>query len=350
MAFQPAFCLLLLICVSTATAATQEPEPEFDSSEPSTERVAQPEVDPEAKAAWMAQQKLWASRPLPEDAESLQAYTVQLRNDHLAFYQAWPNSSFGWRALVEAARLEKQLPGAEFQSLKRMLQGLEILQKARQKDPNSFPGISLPLHQLLCARYAADLKQFEQARKLLQPLADQESPAQEVAKRRLAFLQRQELCQVGNPAPSFLVLDQGGKSHSLSEFHGRVLLLEFQSPAALMGAKGFTRENVFRQELLDRGVAVLVLWLEARPANWKASESLTGIPQIEAPFADPKGIAWNFAVGASPSKILIDGDGVIRGRDLRDGELRSLVDTLLAKDAEPESDDSKLEQTNGGNF
>lgn len=149
----------------------------------------------------------------------------------------------------------------------------------------------------------------------------------------------QKLCahiaelQPGRPAPDFEVQDLEKKRFRLSDYAGRVVLLAFY--------------NLF----LDQGFADVPAWRDFQSRNALRPFTMLGVnsgPADAESFyskAAKLGISWRtgmlyrnaddvlqaWHVKSYPTVVVIDADGVIRGRDLPWEETRALLQELIGK-------------------
>lgn len=137
--------------------------------------------------------------------------------------------------------------------------------------------------------------------------------------------------KVGEKAPDFSVQDQNGKTIQLSNYHGKVVLVEFWASWC-----GYCK--LLNDELVDvykayksHGFEIISISIDTKPEDWKnaiASDQL--IWPLHA--NEPKG--WNsplvslYGVDGLPSTFLINENGVIVGIDLYVGQIKKKLQYL----------------------
>lgn len=137
----------------------------------------------------------------------------------------------------------------------------------------------------------------------------------------------------GQPGPDFATVDLEQKPFRLSDYRGKVVLLVFY--------------NLF----LDQGFADVPLWRDFQSRNARRPFAVVGInagatrPETFYSKAAELGISWRngmlylnsgdtlnlWYVRKYPAVIVLDADGVIRGRDLPWAETKALLEAELAK-------------------
>ncbi|BAC91905.1 thioredoxin family protein [Gloeobacter violaceus] len=104
---------------------------------------------------------------------------------------------------------------------------------------------------------------------------------------------------VGQPAPSFTAADTNGKSHALTDFKGKYVVLEWTNYDCPFVVKQYSTQAM--QEMQKMAAGKGVVWLSV---NSSAAGKQGNYPAEK----------WNTLVkekGAAPKAILLDGDGKI---------------------------------------
>lgn len=137
----------------------------------------------------------------------------------------------------------------------------------------------------------------------------------------------------GSPAPDFEIGDLENKRFKLSDYKGRVVLL------------------VVYNQFLDQGFGDVPLWRDFQSQNFKRPFSVIGInagaANVESFYskAAQLGISWRtgmlfqgsgpimseYRVVTYPAVVVIDADGVIRGRDLPWPATKTLLEEWIGK-------------------
>ncbi|MBI5362531.1 MAG: TlpA family protein disulfide reductase [Planctomycetes bacterium] len=137
----------------------------------------------------------------------------------------------------------------------------------------------------------------------------------------------------GQPGPDFAVVDLEKQPFHLSDYKGQVVLL------------------VFYNSFLDQGFADVPLWREFQARNAQRPFTVLGVnagtaePEAFRSKAAKLGIAWRngllclgsadalnlWCVRKFPAVVVLDADGIIRGRDLPWAETKALLEAELTK-------------------
>ena len=108
-----------------------------------------------------------------------------------------------------------------------------------------------------------------------------------------------EAPRVGAPAPGFTLTDSNGKTHSLGEFKGKYVVLEWFNPGCPFVQKHYTSENM--QALQKKFTGKNVVWLTI-------DSSAPGKEGYLTPEAAKKQMAeWKM----HPSALLLDPEGKV---------------------------------------
>lgn len=104
---------------------------------------------------------------------------------------------------------------------------------------------------------------------------------------------------LGELAPAFEAMDADGHSRSLSEFAGKIVVLEWTSSDCPYCGKHYGSGNM--QALQKKAVKDGVIWLTVS----------SSAPGREGYFTPQAARAWRAKVGSHATAILLDGDGKI---------------------------------------
>jgi hypothetical protein len=102
---------------------------------------------------------------------------------------------------------------------------------------------------------------------------------------------------VGEPAPDFALTDLSGQVHRLSEYRGKVVVLEWTNPECPFVLKHYNSGNIPNLQKAARADGVV----------WLAINS--GHPGAQGDFEPAEVRAWLDAKGAAPSDYFRDQDG-----------------------------------------
>jgi thiol-disulfide isomerase/thioredoxin len=157
-----------------------------------------------------------------------------------------------------------------------------------------------------------------------------------------------------DPAPDFSFSQVTGEPHTLAEFRGKVVLLEFWASWCIPCRKGFPFLDQLQAKHEAEGLKVVAVSLET-----DTSAVLTFVSGFNVRFLvgrDPSGRAGElFQVTAMPTALLLDKDGrpLARfegGTDATHQQMESAVEAVLRGDPLPASISTKSQQGPKGNL
>jgi hypothetical protein len=105
--------------------------------------------------------------------------------------------------------------------------------------------------------------------------------------------------EIGQPAPDFKLTDITGQAHSLSDFKGKTVVLEWVNPECPFVQKHYGSGNIPR--LQRQATADGVVWLMIN----------SGCPGAQGDFAPPQAAAWLQQMGAAATAYFRDPDGKV---------------------------------------
>ena len=124
-----------------------------------------------------------------------------------------------------------------------------------------------------------------------------------------------DTAQVGKPAPAFTLKDETGKEHSLAQYKGKVVVLEWTNPECPFVQRHYTADTM--ATTLKGFDAKKVVWLAVdstssntpdKSAAWKKTEGFT-YPVLQ----DASGtVGKSFGAKTTPHMYVIDEQGVVR--------------------------------------
>jgi hypothetical protein len=126
---------------------------------------------------------------------------------------------------------------------------------------------------------------------------------------------------VGQPAPDFTLTDSNGKSRSLSEFKGKIVVLEWNNPECPFVGKHYGSGNMQRQQA--DATAAGVIWLTINSSATGKQGDIDGaganayIAKVGAKqsayLLDPTGrVGRLYGARTTPHMFVIDKAGVLR--------------------------------------
>ncbi len=124
-----------------------------------------------------------------------------------------------------------------------------------------------------------------------------------------------DTAQVGKPAPAFTLKDEAGKEHSLSQYKGKVVVLEWTNPGCPFVQRHYTADTM--QKTFTGLNAQKVVWLAVdstasntpdKSAAWKKTEGFA-YPVLQ----DAAGtVGKAYGARTTPHMYVIDEQGVVR--------------------------------------
>jgi hypothetical protein len=106
--------------------------------------------------------------------------------------------------------------------------------------------------------------------------------------------------EVGSPAPNFTLTDTNGQTHSLSDYNGKIVVLEWNNPDCPFVKKHYHSGNI--PSLQKAAAAGGIIWLTIN----------SGAPGSEGADYKPAEInSWLQKNNAAPTAYLLDADGKV---------------------------------------
>lgn len=125
-------------------------------------------------------------------------------------------------------------------------------------------------------------------------------------------LKKREIAVTGTRAPDFVMTDVNGSSLSLSSFRGQYVLLDFWGSWCVPCRKGNPHLKALYHRYKDKGFDIIGIAADNdTEAAWKKAIEADGLPWHHI-LIDDLDIEYN--ISAYPTKILVDGQGIIIGR------------------------------------
>ena len=124
-----------------------------------------------------------------------------------------------------------------------------------------------------------------------------------------------DTAQVGKPAPAFTLKDETGKEHSLAQYKGKVVVLEWTNPDCPFVQRHYTADTMQKTFTGLDGKKVVWLAVDSTASNtpdksaaWKKTEGFT-YPVLQ----DASGtVGKAYAAKTTPHMYVIDEQGVVR--------------------------------------
>lgn len=106
--------------------------------------------------------------------------------------------------------------------------------------------------------------------------------------------------EIGEPAPDFSLTDIDGRQHTLSEYRGKTVVLEWVNPLCPFVVKNYERSGNI-PKLQQAAMADGVVWLIIN----------SGHPGAEGDYSPEEAKAWLSKNNSTPSAYLRDQDGTV---------------------------------------
>lgn len=138
----------------------------------------------------------------------------------------------------------------------------------------------------------------------------------------------------GEPAPLFELSDLQGRKHTLAEYAGKVVLINFWASWCGECIIEMPSLNAIHTQFSNRGLAVLGVTVDRKPEDALAAAKKT---HISFPILlDARGEVFmkKYAVVGLPTTIVLDRKGVIRevmigSQDFQEKGIKAMVASLL---------------------
>lgn len=125
---------------------------------------------------------------------------------------------------------------------------------------------------------------------------------------------------VGQPAPEFTLTDTNGKTHQLSEYAGKVVVLEWINDGCPFVQRHYGSKNM--QALQRKYTEMGVVWLSVSssrkgeqgnhsPADWEALRQSQAHASTALLLDEPGKVGRSYGAKTTPHMFVINGDGVL---------------------------------------
>lgn len=119
---------------------------------------------------------------------------------------------------------------------------------------------------------------------------------------------------VGKPAPDFELTDESGKTHKLSDYKGKIVVLEWTNPDCPYVERHYQNDTM--QKTLEKAGSDKIAWFAVDSSNfvkpedskkWKEEEGFT-YPVLQDPSGE---VGKQYAAKTTPHMFVIDAEGVV---------------------------------------
>ncbi len=143
--------------------------------------------------------------------------------------------------------------------------------------------------------------------------------------------EQQNRMKVGKPAPEFSIPDAAGKLHSLKEFKGKVVVLDFWASWCGPCRQEIPNMKKYYEEFREQDVAFVSISIDEKRAAWEKAMQEENMPwlQLLAPNGG-KEVMDSYQFRGIPFILVVDKDGNIYKKYVRGEVIRNTVNDALA--------------------
>lgn len=142
---------------------------------------------------------------------------------------------------------------------------------------------------------------------------------------------RRERMEVGKPAPNFEFQNVEGKTVTLDQYKGKVLVLDFWASWCGPCRKEIPTMKGIYEEFKGKGVEFLSVSIDSKKEAWEKALSEEAMPWIQGWTPDAgKSVMETYQFGGIPFILLIDRDGNIYRKHLRGESTKSAIQDVLS--------------------
>jgi peroxiredoxin len=239
-------------------------------------------------------------------------------------YTQYPTSTAPWLK-ASLANLLNEAPWIPYESIEPTLKPLS--------DQNQDPRVrSLVLFTLAKSLMRSDDPEVDARLMAMLKEIEDKYPDEDLARDAHDLRESLVSVQPGAAVPDFFLNDSTRTPFRLSDYHGRVVMLVFFTFTSDDCIKSIQPRIELMKKLEDRPFSMVGLDIDS-PAmeNFQRNASKYGLTWRTALLFTPQDpLIQAFLVRTYPTTLVIDGDGVIRGRNLPWNDSVKLVEKLLA--------------------
>jgi len=118
---------------------------------------------------------------------------------------------------------------------------------------------------------------------------------------------------IGKPAPLFTLVDLNGKTHSLQDYIGKIIWLEFWVTWCAACQDTLPKKDVFYRSLKHPGLAFLTIHVTDRDPDEERLASFAKEAGYQFPILRDKGRKTydSYGLDSVPSTVIINSNGII---------------------------------------
>lgn len=190
---------------------------------------------------------------------------------------------------------------------------------------------NLEIAPILALRYANDLAKAQKVYELLNDTARQTHAGKQIAKRIEEF----KKSNAGAVLPKFNLADPGGKTFTIQEMKGKVVVLDFWASWCKPCRIFIPKLREYYNEFKNRGVEFVSISVDTNKDEWKralADEKMEWLQGLaDGGFSDAQGMKKMFHITGIPHFIVVDKKGVIAASldFYKKEELPAILEKLL---------------------
>ncbi len=145
-------------------------------------------------------------------------------------------------------------------------------------------------------------------------------------------IKRLTAMDLGNEAPDFTLLDKDGKKHTLSDFRGKYVLIDFWASWCGPCVREIPHLKVAYQKYKDKGFEIVSVSIDNKEEQWLRALKKYQLPWISVvdDKKTEKRITQNlYYVPTIPRTVLLDKKGKVIGKDYRGLALENKLEELF---------------------
>jgi peroxiredoxin len=256
----------------------------------------------------------------------------------------WKTAELAAEEMVAEAKGEHDTAVAHYQfAVVLMEEGLqkhkdELFSRAHDEITKALtPNPNFPDAIFMDGRALAQLRQDDAAKARFEQFAKMKSADDPSRQRALRYIDRPELARA-RMAPPFAVTTMDGKSVSMDDLQGKVVLLDFWATWCGPCREALPHIRNVSKKFQDQPLVILSVSLDSDEQKWKdfiGKNEMTWPQYRDGGFTGP--IAKMFGVTAIPHTFTIDADGVLQEEHIGDASIEGKLKKLLNRARELQS-------------